>query len=176
MTRATRGRDNLLMVSGRPPATRRPRPPSVHCGLGCHSHGRMSRGGGSAARATVNVSTACIRRHHPGGVSGKLEGIFGGGRRVPVPVWRARVTVTGLEDSRMILAAKRPGTFAAGSAVQRPLRLCTVRAGLSGGPVSGTDGGTPAGVERLEKPRLGDSPAPWLTALTAVQLCPPVIS
>jgi hypothetical protein len=74
----------------------------------------------------------------------------------------------------MILAAKLPGTFAVGSAAQRALRLCTVKAGLSGRPGVWYGRTHPAGVERLEKPRLGDFPAPWLTALTAVPLCSPV--
>jgi hypothetical protein len=76
----------------------------------------------------------------------------------------------------MILAAKLPRTFGAGSAAQRPLRLCTVSAGLSGRPSVWYGRTHPAGVERLEKPRLGDPPAPWLTALTAVQLCSPVVN
>ena len=43
--------------------------------LGCCVLPLLARAGW----ATVNVSTVCIRCHHPGGVSRKLGGMFGAG-------------------------------------------------------------------------------------------------
>jgi hypothetical protein len=77
----------------------------------------------------------------------------------------------------MILAAELFGTFAADLRVRMPLHVRTAGAELSGRPAGWLVRMHSEDAERFQKPWLRGSPdAPWLTALTAAQFCPPVIT